>query len=169
MWAEGSHSVEQAVPKQQKKHDRLGILDDRLPSFEEIENANALRSILAAEVRPDAPIQLEIARSDGAHGKVTLMPALADALLELLRHVGQGKMVTMVPVDAKLTTQKAADLLNISRPHLIKLIDRGELPHEMVGRHRRLRAEDVLAYKSQRDEERSQALAKLAELDADLI
>ena len=154
---------------QTTEFDRVGILHDRLPSPEEIENANSLRTVLAAEVREDEPTELQVVRPGGKTETLTLMPALAHSLLELLRHVGQGRLVTVVPVDAKLTTQKAADLLNVSRPHLIKLIDRGDLHCEMVGRHRRVQAQDVLDYKAKRDQERADALSEMAEADADLI
>ena len=149
--------------------DVVGVLDDRLPSIEEIQNANALRRILAAEIGEGEPVQLELVGEDGKASSITLMPAVARSLLELLRHVSQGRSVTLVPMDAMLTTQKAADLLNVSRPHLIKLIDQGVLGHEMVGKHRRLRAEDVLAYRNERTREREAALSELARHDADLI
>ena len=96
-------------------------------------------------------------------------PAVVHSLLELLRHVGQGRMVAVMPTDAELSTQKAADLLNVSRPHLIKLIEEDELSCTRTGRHRRLKADEVLRYKARRDVERSAALDDLAELDADLI
>jgi excisionase family DNA binding protein len=154
---------------QESEFDRFGVFHDRLPSPDEVANANMLRTILAAEVREDEPTELRVVRPGGETETLTLMPALAYSLLELLRHVGQGRLVTVVPVDAKLTTQKAADLLNVSRPHLIKLIDRGELPCEMVGRHRRVQAQDVLDYKAKRDRERAEALAAMAAADADLL
>ena len=154
---------------QKSEFDGLGVFHDRLPSPEEVANANTLRTILAAEVREDEPTELRVVRPGGETETLTLMPALAHSLLELLRHVGQGRLVTVVPVDAKLTTQKAADLLNVSRPHLIKLIDRGELPCEMVGRHRRVQAQDVLDYKAKRDRERAEALSAMAAADADLL
>ena len=60
-----------------------------------------------------------------------------------------------------LTTQQAADLLNMSRPYLIRLIEKGDVAHSMVGRHRRLKAEDVFAYKAERDKIRSKAMDDL--------
>lgn len=150
-------------------HDRISVLDDRFPEADEVANANTLRSILASQVRDDGPTELRIARGDGEVVPLTMAPALAHSLLELLRHVGQGRMVTVMPTDAELSTQKAADLLNVSRPHLIKLIEEGVLHCTLTGRHRRLKASDVLAYKAKRDVERAKALDDLAELDSDLI
>jgi excisionase family DNA binding protein len=67
-----------------------------------------------------------------------------------------------------LTTQEAADLLRVSRPHLIKLLDAGEIAHHRVGCHRRLRTEDVLAYRERRDAERSERLRELAQLSEEV-
>ena len=67
-----------------------------------------------------------------------------------------------------LTTQQAADLLDVSRPYLIKLIEKGDIAHSMVGRHRRVKAEDVFAYKSARDKARAEALDELISDSKDL-
>ena len=82
--------------------------------------------------------------------------------------VGKGEAVNLVPFGTELTTQQAADLLNVSRPFVIKLIDAGELPHHKVGRHRRIKAEDLFAYKRRRDRTRSAALRKLARLGQEI-
>lgn len=68
-----------------------------------------------------------------------------------------------------LTTQQAADILNVSRPHLIKLLERKEISHTMTGRHRRIQADDLFAYKQARDERRSEALGELAEMSGDML
>lgn len=84
-----------------------------------------------------------------------------------MREVAIGKSFRLIPVNAELTTQQAADLLNVSRPFLIKLLEQGAIPHAKTGRHRRLRAEDVFAYIARRDEERAEALAEMAGYDAE--
>jgi len=149
---------------------RAHVFDDRMPSTAEIENANHLRQILANQLRnDDEPARLKLAVDAETRVDVVLAPALARTFMELLRHVGSGRSVTIVPTDEQLSTQRAADILNVSRPYLIKLIEREEIPCEKVGRHRRLRAQDVFDYKKRRDEARDDALSRLAEVDADLL
>jgi excisionase family DNA binding protein len=145
------------------------VFDDRLPSSDEIDSANQLRQILASHMRDDEPVRFKVPREVEPQGEIVLLPAIAKSLMELLRYVGSGQAVTIVPTDQMLTTQQAADFLNVSRPYLVKLIDQNELPHTMVGRHRRVQAQDLFAYRNRRDAERAVALAELAEMDADLI
>ena len=99
--------------------------------------------------------------------EIALSPALSGLLIELLRHIARGAAVTLVPVHEMLTTQQAADILNVSRPFLISLLERGDIHYSAVGRHRRIRAEDLFAYKRMRDQKRNKSLSDLAELDAE--
>jgi excisionase family DNA binding protein len=148
---------------------RARAFEDRLPSDAEIENANQLRQILASQIKENGPTSLKLALDAQTRAEVVLSPALARSFLELLRHVGSGRAVTIVPTEEQLTTQRAADLLNVSRPHLIKLLEQGAIPHTTVGRHRRVRAQDLFDYKKKRDAGRAAALSELAEMDASLI
>lgn len=144
-------------------------LREGLPSPDEREAANQLRRILAAHATSEGERKLTLLAETGRTAEVILTPALSALLMEVLRHIGRGDAVTLVPVSRMLTTQQAADILNVSRPFLISLLERGEIPHVLVGRHRRIRADDLFAYKQRRDAERAEALAALAEEDADLI
>ena len=97
------------------------------------------------------------AECDGDTVDVTVPRAAYQLLLESLAQLSNGNAVTVVPVRAELTTQQAAALLNVSRPHLVHLLEDGALPFRKVGTHRRVLAEDVIAYKLRDDEKRRQA------------
>jgi excisionase family DNA binding protein len=138
---------------------------ERLPDQVEIENADSLRRILASQVNGDEAVELRLALGGKQIEPVTLAPALAASLMELLRLVSSGRGFRMIPVDAELTTQQAADLLNVSRPHLVKLLEDGEISFFKTGRHRRVKAADLFEYKKKRDTDRSDALSDLAAMD----
>ncbi len=141
---------------------------ERLPDQLEVTNAKQLREIVASQVRDiNEPTKLSLAVNNDDVQTVTLLPALTKSLLEVLRLISSGHGFYMIPVEAQLTTQQAADLLNVSRPFLVKLLEKEEIPFTKTGRHRRIRANDIFAYKEKRDAERSKALKALARMDAD--
>lgn len=144
-------------------------LGERLPSPGERAAANQLRRIIAAQATSEHEQKLNVSNERGERSEVILTPGLSALLMEFLRHIGRGDAVTLVPVSQMLTTQQAADILNVSRPFLIALLEKEQLPYVLVGRHRRIKAEALFAYKRHRDGKRAAALAELAELDADLI
>jgi excisionase family DNA binding protein len=86
-------------------------------------------------------------------------------VVEVLAH---GDAITVVPVGKELTTQQAADLLNVSRQYLVRLLDEARIPYTKTGKHRRLRVEDVLAFKNARDTYRDASLRALTELTEEL-
>jgi excisionase family DNA binding protein len=83
-------------------------------------------------------------------------------LIKVLEQMAQGNAVTIVPIHAELTTQEAANLLNVSRPFLIGLLDQGKIPFHKTGTHRRIRFEDLLAYMRQEEQRQEQVLSELA-------
>ena len=100
--------------------------------------------------------------------QIQLPPSLFLVLKTIVSHLTVGRAVTIVPVNKEVTTQEAADILNVSRPYLIKLLEQGVIPYIKVGAHRRIRLEDLMEYKERRDAERLKALAELAQMSQDL-
>lgn len=97
---------------------------------------------------------------------------LPESVVKVLRRVvpllAEGDAVAIAPIQAELTTQQAADILNVSRPYLIKLLDRDEIPHTLTGSHRRIKLADLLEYKRCRDRQRREALAELTRMSREL-
>ena len=131
-----------------------------------------------AEIRPGSVEERELAlferalaRTTGdrhsarfldADGTPVDVPAeLVDVLVAIVQHLKAGNGVAVAPLHAELTTVEAAELLNVSRPHLIKLLEGGALPFRLVGTHRRVRLVDVLAYRDRRDTDARHALDEL--------
>jgi excisionase family DNA binding protein len=105
----------------------------------------------------------------GSEGERTELPNSAvEALRIIVDALARGQSVMLVPHDKDLTSQEAADMLRVSRPHLIKVLDRGEIPFHRVGTHRRIKLEDMLAYQERRDAEREAALSELTRLSEEL-
>lgn len=145
------------------------MLGQRLPNEDEQGSANQLRQILASQMsegKDEVNLQILV---DNKPTTLALHRSLSELLLELLRVVGSGDAVTLVPVHQQLTTQQAADILNVSRPYLIKLLEEGVMDHHKVGRHRRIRAHDVFEYKQKMAAERAEALSELAAADSEFI
>ena len=108
-------------------------------------------------------------KSDRAHviidGQDMVLPLQALVLLRnLLTELARGNAATIVPLNAELTTQQAADILNVSRPYLIGLLEKGELQFTKVGTHRRILFEDLMAYKNMMKERSSSAMDQLVEI-----
>jgi len=98
--------------------------------------------------------------------KLTMMPLNALKLLaRLLKEISQGRLVSILPSATEMTTQAAADLLGCSRPHLFKLLDSGEIPFVKVGRHRRIKYEDLLGYKQKMKKLQEALLVEMMEGD----
>jgi excisionase family DNA binding protein len=97
----------------------------------------------------------------GDGNEIELPAAAVRLLIQMLAEMSNGNAVTLIPVHAELTTQRAAELLNVSRPFVIRLIEEGKLAHRKVGSHRRIRFSDLMAFKERIDTDRMKALASL--------
>ncbi|OQS10867.1 DNA-binding protein [Chromobacterium violaceum] len=98
----------------------------------------------------------------GTHETVKVPTTVFRLLIDILAEMAQGNAVSLIPIHAELTTQEAADLLNISRPHLVKLLDEQTIPFHKVGTHRRVRYQDVAGYKQRQQQKRLETLEELA-------
>ncbi|KAF0096872.1 MAG: DNA binding domain-containing protein [Rhodospirillaceae bacterium] len=138
-------------------------LSRRPPTPAEAEKAAKAGTSLASHRDRRGGLSLHV-KKGARSADVDLPPAVARLVLDLLELVGKGDAVTLVPSGADLSTQQAADMLEVSRPFLVKLLETREIPHHKIGTHRRIRAEDLLAYKRRRDKTRTAARTRLARL-----
>lgn len=137
-----------------------GILEPTtLPDVETEAAAEAARSLLS-QIRDDgAPVPIRV-----GDDQPVLIPASALRLfVSILARLGNGEGIVVLPRQAELSTQQAAEVLNVSRPFLVELIKNGELPARKVGTHRRVLLSDLLAYKHRDDSQREAVLRRLAE------
>lgn len=139
-----------------------------LPSEHESALAKDARDALAGHVRDDRDVRLRFLDNDGESEMVVLPAGAARLLMEILAQMADGNAVALTPVHAELTSQQAADLLNVSRPFLIRLLEEGKMPFRKVGTHRRVRLEDLAAYLRDMDAERRAILDELAAEAQDL-
>jgi excisionase family DNA binding protein len=138
-----------------------------LPSEADAVLAKETSRVLASHLRDGDPVKLRIV-GDSSRETVALPASAAQLLIRLLEEMSRGNAVTLIPVHAELTTQEAADMLNISRPSLIQLLDEGKIEYRRVGTHRRVRFESLMKYKRQAETARRAALAELAAYDQEL-
>lgn len=99
---------------------------------------------------------------DEANETIAIPRSVLQLLLLALNEMAQGNAVTLIPTNTELTTQQAADLLNVSRPYVVKLLDEKKIPSRMVGKYRRLRFDDLMAYKQKDDDARALILDQLS-------
>jgi excisionase family DNA binding protein len=139
-----------------------------LPSEAEAVLAKETSRLLASRLQKGAPMQLRILDNDSPGGTVKLPASAVGLLVRILEEMARGNAVTLIPVHAELTTQEAADMLNVSRPSLIHLLDEGKIEFRRVGTHRRVRFEALMNYKRRADAERRAVLEELAAYDQEL-
>jgi excisionase family DNA binding protein len=107
-------------------------------------------------------LSLSVQADDEVEETIAIPVPAFRLLTDILTEMAQGNAVTLMPVHAELTTQQAAELLNVSRPFLIRLIEKGQIPFRKVGTHRRIRFDDLMGYKRNVDQDRLKVLEELA-------
>ena len=117
--------------------------------------------VLSPFVQRKGSLTLKV-REAGKDQPLELPSGAVALLMEILEAMAAGRGLTLIPENAELTSVQAADVLNVSRPFLIKLLEDNVLPHRKVGKHRRVRMEDVMAYKAKIDFDRQVVLDQLA-------
>jgi excisionase family DNA binding protein len=145
----------------------LDYRDTLLPSEHDRILARKSGRDLARLVGRDRDVTVHVL-AEGSSEDVVLPAAAIRLLVGLLTEMARGNAVTLMPIDAELTSQQAADLLNVSRPFLVQLVDSGEIPARKVGTHRRILFRDLMAYKQRTDAARSKALDELASQSQEL-
>lgn len=132
------------------------VADDERPALEH----------LAAVLEQSDPKATKVLSSDGQQAEVP--ESVLHLIQQLLAYLAHDRIVTLTPLDKDLTTHQAARLLNVSRPYLIKLLESNQIPYKLVGTHRRIRYQDLIAYKRQADAEQQRALEDLTQLSEEL-
>lgn len=142
---------------------------NQLPSAEEAALAKLCSQELAAILETKAQVQtLSVQDQSGETHSVNMPVSALRMLVDVLTELGEGNTVKLVPIHAELTTQEAADLLNVSRPTLIKLLDDGEIPFHRSGNRRKVRFADLRHYQETLEKNRLSTLEALTALDQEL-
>ena len=137
-----------------------------LPTSAEAEQAKISSRTLSKYADVDR-VQLQLRGSNGESDDLILPGHVLQLLLDVLSEISKGNAISLIPHHQEVSTQEAANLLNVSRPFLVSLVEKGEIPFRKVGAHRRVLLTDVLAYKEKTDGLRTQALNELAALSQD--
>lgn len=132
-----------------------------LPTIEEAEEAKISSRALSKYASNDR-LNMKIILNGNETEDLILPGSAVNMLLEVLTEMSKGNAMTLMPIDAELSTQQAAEILNVSRPYLVNLLEQGEIAFRKVGTHRRVMAKDVFDYKQRVDSERLKALDELA-------
>lgn len=139
----------------------MAVLDETfVPTDEETERAKKFSRILAREFASAESVKIQREDSDES---IEIPRQVFNVLMRLLSVMSEGKAFSLIPMDKELTTQQAADILNVSRPYLNKILDLGEIAHRKVGRNRRIRFSDLMEYKKSQEQKSKAALQEIAD------
>lgn len=125
-----------------------------------IESYSALASVIEQISSEETEIEIEETKD-----KIKIPLRALKLLSDILKAMSQGKPISIVPIATEVTTQKAAEILGCSRPYLVKLLEDGNIEYTKVGKHRRIKLEDVLKYKMQKKESQKQHIIDMMNFD----
>jgi excisionase family DNA binding protein len=131
-------------------------LDQKVAS----ESYDALTSLIEHISSEQPEIEIQETRE-----KIKIPLNALKLLSEILKAMSQGKLVSIVPIAAEVTTQAAAEFIGCSRPHVVKLLEEGEIAYTKVGKHRRIKFEDILKYKTQMKEQQKKHIIDIMNAD----
>mgnify|MGYP000152558979 CR=1 FL=1 len=143
--------------------ERLGMLKQKESSESVLIPEQETEAI--AQLEPILSLESSQLRLVASNGEEIVIPESVYSLLgQVVRAMASGQVISIVPHNRALTTQQAADILNVSRPFLVKLLENGEIPYIKVGSHRRILFQDLMVYKEQRKVKRRKLLDQLIEM-----
>lgn len=128
----------------------------------------ALDSVSVIEGASRKVKDVVLIKFDNKAGYIKIPKKALMFFLYIIKNMAEGKAINLVSLDSEITTEEAAVILNVSRPHVVKLLESGEIPFKKVGTHRRIQFDDVLTYNKKMAKIRQEQLATLSRLDQDL-
>ena len=139
----------------------MTVLDEPfVPTEAETERAKNFSRILAKEFAPAERVTIQ---HEGDDESIEIPRQVFNVLMRVLAVMSEGKAFSLIPMDKELTTQQAADILNVSRPYLNKILDLGDIAHRKVGRNRRIKFSDLMEYKKTQELKSKAAIQELAD------
>jgi excisionase family DNA binding protein len=147
----------------------INLEDYHEPNVEEVEAARNAARHLSKVSGSGRYVSFKVEPTEARPGQlqetITLPVNIFKSIIKMLAEMGNGNAVQVIPVQAELTTQQAADLLNVSRPHLIKLLEEDKIAFRKVGTHRKILARDIFAYRDRTDHGRREGLSRMVATD----
>lgn len=147
------------------KTNTLTLIEEYTPTVEDTKKAEIVIKYISNFSEKKKIKNLELALNFQGNIKNLQLPlSIMPFLMDILNEVAHGNSVTIVPFNKEFTTQEAADILNVSRPFIIKILESGQIPFHKVGAHRRIKAKDLMSFKKKMNKKSKDALEKLAKI-----
>jgi excisionase family DNA binding protein len=135
----------------------------KLEQLVAIKSYLSLASVVETIRSEQTEIEIEETKS-----KISIPVSALKMLGDILKAMGEGKSISIIPVSNEVTTQRAAEILGCSRPHFVKILEEGKIPFTKIGKHRRILLEDVLQFKELMKEEQKKHLIEMMNLDEEI-